>query len=77
MQLYINGQTATVGMKAQTFRGEPVTLISWSEPGSRSGGNGGRVYVEEKGGIRCEYFPSVIGGKFMTEEQKMEENEAL
>gem|GEM_PF-5243096 len=64
MKLYINGETAYEGMKVKTFRGEPATFLSWYTPGTRSGGSGGRVYIEEDDGHRGEYFPSVVGGEF-------------
>jgi len=64
MELYINGEKAYEGMKVKTFRGESATLLSWYAPGTRSGGNGGRVFIEEEDGSRGEYFPSVVSGKF-------------
>lgn len=67
MELYINGEKAYEGMKVKTFRGEPATLLSWDAPGTRSGGSGGRVFIEEESGSRSEYFPSVIGGEFRKE----------
>lgn len=67
MKLYVNGKEATEGMQVQTFRGESAVLISWHEPGTVSGGNGGRVYICEEGGYEGMYFPSVIGGKFIDE----------
>ena len=45
MKLFVNGKEAVAGMKVQTFRGEEAILLDWYEPGTRSGGNGGRVSV--------------------------------
>ena len=47
MKLFVNGKEAVAGMKVQTFRGEEAILLDWYEPGTRSGGNGGRVYSVE------------------------------
>ena len=46
MKLFVNGKEAVAGMKVQTFRGEEAILLDWYEPGTRSGGNGGRVYLK-------------------------------
>lgn len=76
MKLYVNGKEATEGMQVQTFRGESAVLISWHEPGTVSGGKGGRVYICEEGGYEGMYFPSVIGGKF-THENEADRRETI
>lgn len=65
MELYIKDEKAYTGMSVKTFRGESAILLNWYEPNTRSGGNGGRVYIEEvESGCKGEYFPSVIDGEF-------------
>lgn len=64
MKLFVNGKEAVAGMRVQTFRGEEAILLDWYEPGTRSGGNGGRVYLEIND-TKMEYFPSIINGKFV------------
>lgn len=64
MKLFVNDTAAKKGMKVQTFRGEKAILLDWYEPGTVSGGNGGRVRIKETGGCEGTYFPGVIGAKF-------------
>ena len=67
MELYIKGKIARKGMRVETFRGEPAILREWYEPGTHSGGSGGRVYIELEGGSEGLYFQSIIGGEFREE----------
>jgi hypothetical protein len=52
------------GAVVKTFRGEEVTLVSIYEPGTRTGGNGGRVQLDG-GKLSALYFPGVIGARFI------------
>lgn len=64
MQLMIDGKPAEVGMKVKDFRGEEHTLVGWREPHKSS--STGRVYCKTEGKeYTNEWFPGVIGGKFV------------
>lgn len=73
MKLMINGKEATKGMEVTTFDGEKYILIDWRAPSERYGGMNGKVYCQtkerfENNGFHCnEWYPSVIGGKFVEE----------
>lgn len=56
-------QTIELGSKLETFRGEKCTLLSGTPPHKPS--STGRVYVEFEDGTKGEYFPSVIGLKWV------------
>lgn len=64
MKLIINGQEAVKGTIVKTFRGTLATLVDWHEPGTLSGGNGGRV-VLGMGSDLGAFYPGVIGGRFV------------
>lgn len=74
MKLIINGQEAKEGMEVTTFRGETYILTGWREPGQRCGGMNGKVYCKTKEDYEAntiwnnEWYPSVIGGKFVEED---------
>jgi hypothetical protein len=55
--------------RVQTFRGEKAILLGWKPP--HRPGSTGRVYVEfvEDMARLHEFFPSVIGCKFVDDEQ--------
>lgn len=55
-----------IGDITETFRGEKCKVISFTEPLKSS--STGRVYVEFDNNTRREFFPSVIGTKFVEEE---------
>ena len=62
--LIINGKAAEVGMEVKTFRGEKGILLYWREPHKSS--SSGHVYVLLNGeDTEREFYPSVIGGKFI------------
>ena len=69
MKLFVNGKEAVAGMKVQTFRGEEAILLDWYEPGTRSGGNGGRVYLKIND-TKMEYFPSIINANLQNEPKR-------
>lgn len=70
MKLYVNGKEAAEGMQVRTFRGANAILINWYEPGTASGGKGGKVYIRDEDGHEGIYFPAVIGGKFIDESKE-------
>ncbi len=53
-------EPVNVGDVLHTFRGEPVIVTGWREPGRIQ--STGRVYLRsmDERGIEGEYFPSVI-----------------
>ena len=72
MKLMINGQEATKGQEVTTFRGEKYILCGWRAPGEICGGMNGKVYCKtkeeyesDKFGFEREWYPDVIGGKFV------------
>lgn len=65
MKLYINGVPARVGQSVFTFRNEQAVLLAWFNPGTRTGGSGGRVCIRDADGNEGYYFPGVINAKFM------------
>ena len=71
MKLIINGKEAEKGMEVTTFRGEKYILSGWRAPGQMFGGMNGKVYCKTKEDYEqntpwCnEWYPSVIGGKFV------------
>lgn len=65
MKLFVDGKQAEKGMRVKTFRGEEAILLDWHEPGTVSGGSGGRVCIEEETGCKGLYFPGVIKAKFL------------
>lgn len=62
--VFENGTVARCGMVVETFKGDKVTLQSWSEP--THAGSTGRVYCySDESSFVSEWFPSVIGAKFV------------
>jgi hypothetical protein len=58
------GRAVKIGEWARDFRGDLAKVTGIYEPGTRSGGNGGRVEVDELG-HRALYFPGVYGFRFV------------
>lgn len=65
MDLLIGNNPAKKDMDVKDFRGDACKLLDWAEPGSRSGGNGGRVYLDYGNNVHTECFPSVINARFV------------
>jgi hypothetical protein len=66
MILMINGKPAAKGQELTAFDGEKMILKGWAEP--KHPGSTGRVYVQCNGwDFEWEYYPSVVGGKFVEE----------
>lgn len=63
MLLTIDGKEVKIGDKAVTFRGENVIVTGMREPHKPS--STGRVYVQHENGDEREYFPTVIGAKWV------------
>lgn len=67
MVLEIEGIVAVKGMPVATNRGEIGILTGWREPHKPS--SSGRVHVQLEGNsYQSEFFPGVIGGKFVKED---------
>ena len=52
-----------IGDHVETFRGEPVEFCGATPPHKE--GSSGRVCVKHSDGQRVEYFPSVVGLKWV------------
>ncbi len=64
MQLLVNEKLAEKGMKVVTSTGKTGTLEHWQEPHKPS--SSGKVYVRmDDGEYISQFYPSVIGGKFV------------
>lgn len=61
-----DGHPCRVGDKIKTFRGSTGRLMSWRSP--QTAASSGRVYVmldERPRDTRNEFFPGVIGARFV------------
>jgi len=69
MRLMINGKEAVIGQEVTTFCGKKGTLTRIDKPHKPS--STGRVYIDdEDGNFMGEYFPGVIGGKWIEREDQ-------
>lgn len=72
MKLLINDKPAIRGEIYKDFRGEEVVLVNWSEPKER--GKSGYVQLrgihDPKDCIPTSYYPQVINGVFVMEENE-------
>ena len=70
MQLFINGVQAVKGQEVKTFLGETCKLIGWREPHKPS--SSGKVWVSFPCSTSVqEFYPSVIKGNFIKEEENV------
>lgn len=62
------GKDVKVGDLVQTFRGDEVVVEHIAKPHSPA--STGRVYVSRHDGSEAEFFPSVIGAKWIEREDQ-------
>ena len=63
MKLYIGEKEAVIGQGVVCHNGGKAILTGWTEPHKPS--SSGRVNIRFPDGSTGEYFPGVIGGKFI------------